>query len=313
MTPFSPRLPRLAFATYAAVPDLQADDELLAAALRRRGATAEAAVWNDPKTDWRAFDAVVLRSTWDYHLAPSAFRAWLGARDDEGTVVLNPTAVARWNLDKRYLRALAARGVATVPTRWVEPGDVTDLDTELDALLDEAGWDEVVVKPAVSASAHDTWRASRATGAADRPRLRALAATGAVLVQPFLREIERDGEWSLLFFGGRYSHAVRKRPRAGDFRVQPHLGGTHAAEPAPPAARAAAEGAVAAALAATGLVAASLPYARVDGCLVDGGFRLMELELIEPTLFLAQDAAAPDRCAAALLDAMRLTAAAANA
>jgi len=295
------RRPSLAFATYAAAPALQADDELLAAALGQCEFNVEAVVWSDPRADWRAFDAVVLRSTWDYHLNPVAFRAWLDALDAAGVAVLNPTSVVRWNLDKRYLRALASRGVATVPTRWVERAR----DAQLDALLDETGWDEVVVKPAVSASAHDTWRASRASAAADAPRLRALAESGAVLVQPFLREIEREGEWSLLFFGGRYSHAVCKRPRAGDFRVQPHLGGTSAPAIAPPPTIAAAERALTEALALTGCDAGALPYARVDGCRVDGEFRLMELELIEPTLFLAQEPAAPDRCAAALREALR--------
>ncbi|HEU4700043.1 MAG TPA: hypothetical protein VFS40_12750 [Gemmatimonadales bacterium] len=292
-------MPHLAFATYAAVPALQPDDERLAAALARRGGGVTAAAWNDPAVTWDAFDAVVLRSTWDYYLDPAGFRAWLDAREAAGTPVLNPPPVVRWNLDKRYLRDLAGRGVAVVPTRWVEPGEPADLA----ALLAETGWDAVVVKPAVSAAAHETWRTARASAAADDARFRALAA-GTVLVQPYLPEIEREGEWSLLFFGGAFSHAVRKRPRAGDFRVQPQHGGVTTLETPPAALREAAERVLAAAGEATGCGAAALAYARVDGCVVDGAFRLMELEVIEPTLFFTQAPEAAERAAAALLAAI---------
>ena len=293
---------RFALVTYAADPDVQPDDRALVEALHRRGVTSVACVWTDPRVDWTAFDAVVLRSTWDYFLEPDAFGAWLDARDAEGTRVLNPTSVVRWNLDKRYLRDLAARDIAIVPTRWVERGS----SVALDALLDERGWDDVVVKPAVSGGAHETWRSTRERAATDTPRLRALASSGTVMVQPFLPEIERDGEWSLLFFAGRYSHAARKRPRAGDFRVQRQFGGVYGAEAAPPVARAAAEQVIAATLEEAGLAPAELPYARVDGCVVDGRFLLMELEVVEPALFFAQAPGAADRCAAALLDAPAL-------
>lgn len=151
---------RFALVTYAADPEVQSDDRALVEALHRRGVASVACVWNDPRVDWTAFDAVVLRSTWDYFLEPDAFGAWLDARDAEGTRVLNPTSVVRWNMDKRYLRDLAARDVAIVPTRWVERGS----SVALDALLDERGWDEVVVKPSVSGGAHETWRSARARG-----------------------------------------------------------------------------------------------------------------------------------------------------
>lgn len=292
--------PRLALVTYAAAPDVQPDDRALVDALGRRGIEATARVWSDPEVDWTAFDAVVIRSTWDYFLEPEAFREWLDARDAEGTRVLNSTHVVRWNMDKRYLRDLEAAGVATVPTAWVERGASPDLA----GLMRERGWGDVVVKPAISGGAHETWRTTRARAAEDAPRLAALAAAGSVLVQPFLAEIERDGEWSLLFFGGRFSHAARKRPRAGDFRVQQSFGGVYAAEAAPPVARAAAERVLTAALRHLAIAPAELPYARVDGCVVDGEFLLMELEVIEPALFFAQGEGAADRCAEAIMSAL---------
>jgi len=294
------RSPSIAFATFAGHPEIQADDQPLADALLRREATIRAQVWDDPEVDWTAFDAIVLRSTWDYFVKAERFRDWLEARDCEGTRVFNPVSAVRWNMDKRYLRDLEARGVAIVPTHWVNHGERADLPT----ILWDNGWDEAVVKPAISAAAHETWCATRERAPDGTARLRALAASGAVLVQPFLREIERDGEWSLLFFGGRYSHAARKRPRAGDFRVQSQFGGIYSAEEPPKVAIDAARWAINTALELTGLTPLELPYARVDGCIVNGRFLLMELEIIEPTLFLAQSPVAAARCAASILDAL---------
>ena len=294
--------PFIAFATYAADPEIQADDLPLAEALLQRGAIAVAQVWDDPAVDWTAFDAIVLRSTWDYFVKAERFRDWLDAREREGTRILNPLPAVRWNMDKRYLRDLEGRGVSIVPTHWVNQGERADLAT----ILWDRGWDEVVVKPAISGAAHETWRVTPENAPASDARIHALAASGAVLVQPFLREIERDGEWSLLFFGGRYSHAARKRPRAGDFRVQSQFGGLYSAEQPPKTALDAAHQVIATTLELAGLTATELPYARVDGCIVDGRFLLMELEIIEPSLFFGQSPAAAARCAASIFDALAL-------
>ena len=152
------------------------------------------------------------------------------------------------------------------------------------------------MKPAVSGGAHRTWRASPGEPA-DEARLSAMAGDGTVLIQPLVDEIERDGEWSLIFFDGRFSHAVIKRPRSGDFRVQKEHGGT--VEPIVPSASIIAD--AARAIAAASAAGETPLYARVDGCVVDGTLMLMELELLEPELFLRTDAAAGDRLASALL------------
>lgn len=292
----------LALATYAAHPALQPDDVLLADALRRAGATATPVVWNDPAARWDAYNGIVLRSTWDYFLVPAEFAAWLAERERASVPLLNPPSVVRWNADKRYLRELAARGVGIVPTRFVEPGDGA---ATLAQILEGEGWDAAVAKPAVSAGSHETWRTSRAAAAGDQARFAALVADAAVLVQPFVREIEEDGEWSLLFFGGEFSHAVRKRPARGDFRVQVQFGGVYTAEAPPAGAREAAGRALAEAAAVCGIAPAELAYARVDGCMVQGAFALMELELIEPSLFFLQHPPAADRGAQAILQAIR--------
>jgi glutathione synthase/RimK-type ligase-like ATP-grasp enzyme len=281
--------PRIALATDAAHATLTRDDRLLLPALHALGAEGVACIWDDHAVEWRAFDGVVLRSCWDYHLRLPEFERWLDALESAAVPVRNTPPLVRWNARKRYLVELAARGHAVVPTRIIEPGD----GIALDALLEREGWTDAVLKPVVSASAHDTWRVRRGErqGAL---RFRAMCERGAVLVQPFLPEIMHDGEWSLVYFAGGFSHAARKRPRAGDFRVQSEHGGSASPESPPDEARAA----------ATRLLADVAPdcvYARVDGCMTASGWHLMELELVEPSLFLGLDEDAPARFARALV------------
>ncbi len=280
----------IALATSAQVPDLTDDDRLLVNALAAGGARSDPAIWNDDALDWEEYSAVVIRSTWDYHLRLDEFLAWLDCLERLDVRVVNAPSLVRWNAEKGYLRDLADRGIVTVPTRWVERG----ARSSLAEILGETGWSDVVVKPSVSASAHQTWRVRGNEAGAREAEFSSMVGSGRVLVQPFLEAIQTEGEWSLLFYGGEYSHAVLKRPRRDDFRVQQAHGGTSdVREPScdviDQARRA--------------LEAAGEPthYARVDGCVVDGRFVLMELELIEPDLFLRAHAAAPARLAAALL------------
>jgi len=279
----------VALATYDGAPDLAPDDLLLADALERVGIRPAAAVWSDPSADWRAFDAVVIRSCWDYHRRHGEFVTWLDALDTAGKPVWNATPTVRWNSDKRYLIDLAARGVGTVPTRVVErgshaaPGDVARAE----------GWTRFVVKPAISASAYETHALELPLGVHDRAAVERVVAHGDVLVQPFLDEVTSDGELSLIFFDGVFSHAAIKRSRHGDFRVQTEHGGTVAHGDVGPASIERASRSLEA--------RDELPlYARVDGVGDERSFRLMELELIEPNVFLAASAGAADRFAAAI-------------
>lgn len=237
-------LKRVALVTWRGLPDLAPDDRLLRDALVRRGIDARAEVWDDPRVDWRAFDAIVLRSTWDYHKRAEEFRAWIDALD--GLPLWNPPEILRWNIHKSYLLELESRGVPIVPTLLVRGGE------------------GFIVKPAVSATA---FRTERHAAGCD------------LLVQPFVPEIARDGELSFVFLGRAYSHAVRKRPRGGDFRVQPDFGGTVEPFDPPP-------GLIdqAARIAAT--LGRRWLYARVDCVVRDGRLMLMELEATEPSLFL---------------------------
>jgi glutathione synthase/RimK-type ligase-like ATP-grasp enzyme len=255
------------------------------------------AIWDDAREDWRRYAAVVIRSCWDYHLKHDAFLDWIDRVDEAKVLLLNPLPLVRWNSEKSYLRELAGRGIAVVPTRWVE----RDEGTSLALLHRETGWDELVVKPAISASAHETWRSSSATTTDDDERLAAMVSRGRVLVQPYLDVVAADGEWSLLFYGGVYSHSVLKRPRANDFRVQREHGGTsEVCEPSGDVIAAAAR-----ALAAAEEERGRSLYARIDGCVIHGEFVVMELELIEPDLFLRSNTAAPGRLADALEQRLR--------
>lgn len=277
---------RIALATYAKLPSLNEDDLLLVPALRELGVAAVPAVWDSPEVCWEDFQGVVVRSCWDYHQRLEEFLAWVTRLARAGVPLWNSAVQLKWNSHKSYLRDLAARGVPIVPTRWLARGRRVGLAR----LLRDERWSEAVVKPAVSASATDTWRTSAATAGADQGRLEQLLRAGDVMVQPFIDEVCDPGEWSLMFFGSRFSHGVRKRPAPADYRVQWEFGGT-AAPMAPPPRLVADAAAVMAAVPGHPL------YARVDGVERDGRLMLMELELIEPHLFLGWDAGAAARLA----------------
>jgi hypothetical protein len=280
---------RIALATYAKLATLNDDDRLLVPALAALGVTAVPAVWDSDAVCWDEFQGVLIRSCWDYHLRPGEFLDWIGRLARAGVAVWNPGDLLRWNHHKRYLRDLAARGVATVPTRWLTRGEAVDLES----LLAGLGWRAAVVKPAVSASAFGTWRTTVETASGDQGRLDELLSAGDVMVQPLLSEVGDAGEWSLVFFGRRFSHAVLKRPAAGDYRVQWEFGGSAVSASPPAPLIADAERVIAA--------APGVPlYARVDGVERAGRLVLTELELIEPHLFLSWSDGAPERLAETL-------------
>lgn len=261
--------------------DVQAD------VLRKGGFAVEAVRWTEAD-DLARFDVVTPLVAWGYHRRPDEWRALLNRLEHEAVPVANPVALLRWNSDKRYLAELSAKGIATIPTRLVAAMDEAAL---ADARAEYG--DDLVIKPPVSAGADGTHR----LGPTDA--LPADALGKEMLVQPFLHSITDEGEYSLLLFGGRFSHALVKRPKAGDYRVQPYHGGIEEACAPPPGSIELAEAALAAA-------PADAAYARVD--LVrgdDGALKVIELELIEPALWLEH---APDggaSFAAALMERAR--------
>ncbi|WP_049985265.1 ATP-grasp domain-containing protein [Halobellus rufus] len=290
----------IALATAPDLPDLVDDDASFLAALRERGVEATPEIWSDESVAWGEFDAVLVRTIWDYYRHPEAFAAWVDRLDAAPTAVLNTPETLRWNRHKFYLRDLEARGVDTLPTEYVARGR----DDSLAEIFERRGWDEAVVKPAVSAGAFRTNRISREDAPGEQPWFEELLADGDVLVQEFADGIT-DGEWSLIFFDGEYSHSVLKRPKSGDFRVQEDHGGSVDA-PDPSESLRSYGGEVVDAV--TSELGGDVPlYARVDGITTDAGgetagFRLLEVELIEPELFFRVDDDAGSRLADALLD-----------
>lgn len=280
---------RVALVTCARLPSLYADEAALPAAFAAAGVEALPVVWSDASVDWGAFDRVILRNPWDYFERIDEFRAWLDTVERAGVALSNPLPLVRWNLDKRYLVELAAAGVRIVPTELVERGAAVDLA----ALVERAGFAEAIIKPSVSGGSFRTHRVVAGRAREQQAALDEIVAASAALVQPFVPEIAAEGEWSLLFFAGELSHVVLKKPAAGDFRVQAQFGGHYvAATPPPTLVDDARE------------VVARLPwpadYVRIDGIRRDDRLLLMEVEAIEPYLFLPFAPAATARYVAAV-------------
>jgi glutathione synthase/RimK-type ligase-like ATP-grasp enzyme len=240
-----------------------------AAALESAGASVEPVAWTEAD-DLARFDLVLPLVAWGYHLDYPRWLDFLERAERAKMPLINPPALLRWNSDKGYLAELADRGVATVPTLAVE----SCCDADLEEARRRFGSDWLVIKPPVSASATGTHR----LGPGDDVPADSLRKP--MIVQPLIEEIARSGEFSLMLFDGEFSHSVVKRPKAGDFRVQPHLGGVTLPS-MPPA------GGIELAKEALAAAPARATYARVDLVPDDEGtLRIMELELIEPALFL---------------------------
>lgn len=251
------------------------DDQLLQVALAKHGISSLRIDWSDPAVDWSRFRCAVFRTTWDYFERQSEFLVWLN-RIRRQTRLCNDAVLIEWNLDKHYLADLETQGIPTVPSKFIERGSTVTLHE----VIDDSGWDEVILKPCISGAARHTYRLNRTTAAEFETVARQLLTEESLLLQPFQENVTRDGEYAIMFFDGYVTHAVRKVPKLGDFRVQDDHGGIvypHApsvdqiefaqrvltACPSAPA------------------------YGRVDMVRDNhGNLAVMELELIEPELWL---------------------------
>lgn len=286
--------PPIALVTAAAARGLDEDMPPMLRALAALGFEPREVVWDDPAVDWAAFDLVLLRSTWDYYARRDDFLAWAAAVA-AATVLENPLAVLRWTTDKRYLRELASAGVPTVPTTFFAPGEGAALPHE----------EDLIVKPAISAGSNDTARYRGGERAAARSHVERLLAAGrVVMVQPYQASVDARGETALVYFDGRFSHAVEKGPI---FAAGPQMvGGLFAREvirprTPSPAELEVGEAALRALAAAIPAVPQPLLYARVDLVpLTDGSPGVLELELCEPSVFLGHADGSAERFAAAI-------------
>lgn len=279
----------IALITSSALSDLHPDDHLLVRALDNIGIRSTPTIWSDPDVDWMAFDALVFRSPWDYFERLQEFRGWLNARISSGVTLINSGRIINWNFDKIYLTELEKVGVKIVPSIVIPHGTAPDIKT----LLEDRGWTDFVIKPTISGGAYGTVRLTiNQIDDVERSIGNILKDRG-VIIQPFLSEILSDGELSLLFFDGEFSHAVCKRAVGGDYRVQFQYGGT--TEPVEVTTNIISE-----ARKSIDALPDKPVYARVDGLAKNGEFILMELEVFEPLMFLEHHPDAPTKFAAAI-------------
>ena len=300
-TTLSSAPPRIALVSTGEAMDRDEDLPPLHAALQSAGARSETVLWDDAQVDWSRFDIALVRSTWDYSWRLNEFLQW-AERTCKRTYLVNEYALLRWNTDKRYLKALAEAGIATVPTHFVAPEEATE--PALDAALATWPGAELVIKPSVSAGSRDTMRHQPLARERMAAHLASIQAQGKhVLLQPYLARVETAGETALLYFDGRFSHAIRKGPLLAidapptrALFAPEHIQSREPAEDELSLARRVLES-------LPGLTGSAVPlYARIDllrdG---DGAPCLIELEMVEPSLFLDFAPGAADRLAKALL------------
>jgi hypothetical protein len=260
----------IALVTCSDTPNLVPDDLILLDELTARGLTAAPIIWDDPTVDWSQFDMAVLRETWDYHLRLEEFLAWVDHTSNV-TLLLNPPSLVRWNAHKGYLHDLEQRGIPIIPTIWLQAGSTPDITT----LIEQTGWQKVVIKPTVSASAFETRLFTLDDHKQAQAHLDRLLPARDLMMQAFLTSVQTYGERSLMFIEGEYTHAVRRQE---PFRDDDIPNPTLPAEATPKE------------ITFANSVMQGLPepplYARVDIAHDnDNHLCLMELELIEPSLF----------------------------
>lgn len=280
---------RCAFLTMGDTSGWSIDADLAFAPLAGLGWQAEWLPWRRAGVDWDAYDAVYLAATWDYPEDPAAFLAVLEAVDASRALLVNPLELVRWNIPKTYLKDLEAGGAPIVPSRFYECFADCDLDENFAA----PGVARLIVKPVVSTNANDTYLLTREQVENQSVELAATFGDRPFVVQPFLEAVRDEGEYSLFYIGDGFSHGIRKIPKAGDFRVQEERGAAIEATSLTPELLAAGERVIE-------LVDPAPLYGRCD-FLRDAGdvLRVMELELIEPSLYLRTDDEAPRRFAVA--------------
>lgn len=264
-----------------ASPTAENEDDKLLNFLIHKGLKVEKVIWNDLEIRWETFDLAILKSPWDYFDLIEDFYIWLALLKSKKVRLLNPIEVVKWNADKHYLQDIANSGLKVTPSLFINRGQQIKLQDYFGELKTE----NLIIKPCVSGGSKNTFKVSMDNVKDVEEKVNVLLQQEDFIIQPFLAEIEQTGEWSFLFFGGKYSHALLKKAKAGDFRVQHSLGGSiHPQKPSQEAINSCQQ--------YVDQFAKDCLYARVDGVMINAEFYLMELELIEPFLFL--DTAAPD-------------------
>ena len=265
------------------------DDEHAYEPLADLGWQVSAVSWRQKEIPWGEFDAVIIRSTWDYPPLLTEFLQVLEEIDQQ-TRLANTLDIVHWNLNKTYLRDLEEKGIGIVPTLW---GDDLD-EATLSSSFEKLGCVEIVIKPVVGANGQDAYRLSNPVGPELSEELERTFHDRAFMIQPFMQNVIDEGEYSLFFFNGSYSHAILKTPAQSEFRSQEERGATiKVTRPVPLLMQRG--------LQALAYVSPAPLYARIDFVRDErNDFRVMEMELIEPSMYLRMHPAAPQRFARAL-------------
>jgi glutathione synthase/RimK-type ligase-like ATP-grasp enzyme len=265
---------KIAILTCNRLKDLTPSDQKILAMLLESGLDAQATVWDDENIDWESFDYLIFRNTWDYYEKETAFLAFLDYIEKLNIPTLNSLPIVRKNIHKFYLRDFENKGIKIIPTVFIEKGSTFSLSE-----LKSSDWPKAVIKPAFSAGSYLTEVVTDENILELSEQYNVLATDKDLLFQKFMPEIQLIGETSLLFFNRKFSHSVCKVPKDGDFRVQSQFGGQYSPTTV-------SENVMNQTLDIINLVEGDLLFARIDGIIIDDIFYLMELELIEPDLYL---------------------------
>jgi len=257
---------------------VESEDDKLLNFLKEKGLNIEKVIWNDRDINWEDYSLAILKSPWDYFDLIEEFYHWLDHLEAKKVKLLNPIDVVRWNANKQYLREIEAAGLKITPGFFIQNQESVNLEF----FFEKFNTSKLIVKPCVSGGAKNTFKVTAENVEEVNQKLNLLIQDEDFIIQPFLPEILESGEWSFIFFNGVYSHSLIKKAKPGDFRVQPAHGGS--VHPQKPSAEL-----IATAEQYVKLFAKDCLYARVDGTFVNREFLLMELELIEPFLFLNTD------------------------
>ncbi|WP_340678943.1 hypothetical protein [Paraglaciecola sp.] len=282
---------KCAFLSMDSLENFFAHDDMVFEPLKVQGWHTEHVSWRKQDVNWSQYDVVVIRSTWDYQSDAPAFLRCLHAIDSSTARLENPLRLVKWNISKGYLRDIQQQGINIVPTLWFDSFDLQQVEQgfqEFDSL-------QLVIKPLISANADHTYRLTPQDLVSMHEQLVKEFARRPFMLQPFLPAIIEEGEYSLFYFAGHYSHSILKRPKNGDFRVQEEHGGLlQSIEPC--------EEMLTCARHALASLPAEALYARIDLIRHQGEFALMEIELIEPSLYFNMDPLAAQRFADAFVE-----------
>jgi glutathione synthase/RimK-type ligase-like ATP-grasp enzyme len=284
---------KIAILTCQKLPDLTKNDQLLIPALAKVTITATAVIWDDKTVDWTNFDYLIFRNTWDYFEKEAEFNLWLEHIEQLGIKTLNPIAIIKKNKHKFYLREMEKQGIKILPTIFIDKTDQLDLDKSM-----PSHWKKAVIKPAFSAGSYQTEVFESIDIQKINTCYKEVASEKELLLQEFMPEIQTLGETSIIFFNKKFSHAVNKKPIAGDFRIQVQFGGQYTlVQPSAELVEKAQQ--------IVNTFDGELLYARVDGIVINNELHLMEVECIEPDLYFNLSEGSLERFVSAIVDLIK--------